>query len=810
MVLRTLSIGLAIFGSLSGAVAPAHANWIENGTAIVTEAFNQTEPESVSDGSGGAIIMWVDSRNGSNWDIYAQRVDISGKALWPAGGVAISTAASHQAYASITSDGSGGAIITWQDLRGGVTHDIYAQRVDATGSIVWTTDGVVICAAANEQEGAEIASDGSGGAIITWQDHRAGTRDTYAQRVDGSGNVRWATDGVIMCTAANNQIGGQIAADGAGGAIITWRDYRSGATYDIYAQHVDGSGNRLWGSTGLAICTAANSKIEPTLASDGTGGAIIVWSDYRTGADYNIYAQRVDAAGTTLWAPDGVAICSVANDQRGAGITSDGSGGAVVIWEDYRSGTDYDIYAQRVAGSGNVLWITNGKEMCTAFRSQTASGIVSDGAGGAIATWLDYRSGSDAGVYAQRVDESGNVKWGTSGVAVSTAIGAKFAPWISSDGAGGALIAWQDLRNGIDDDIYAQRIERYGYWGYPAPSIAGTSDVPGDQGGLMNLSWDASRLDPWPEQAISHYTLWRATSPQGVAPLRSEGARLIASPSDVPAGASGGVVRLELTAAGTWYWELIQTVTAYYLPGYAATVPTLFDSTATSSDFHYFQVIAHGLDPSTWWVSAPDSGQSVDNLAPAAPQNLAGEQVSGAGGLLLTWDPNVETDLSHYTVYRGTSAGFIPGPSNLLGEPPDTFQTDGAWQWDSGDYYKVAAVDIHGNESVFAVLGPDLATGIDPARVPAASFLSQNHPNPFSRDTGIPFGLSREENVTIRVYDVRGRLVRTLVDERRKAAAQTITWDGRDARGAPVAAGVYFYRLEAGAFVQTKKMVVVR
>jgi hypothetical protein len=365
---------------------------------------------------------------------------------------------------------------------------------------------------------------------------------------------------------------------------------------------------------------------------------------------------------------------------------------------------------------------------------------------------------------------------------------------------------------------------------YPVPEMHGVRDIPGDQGGRVYVSWYAAPPDlPAGGGLITQYSVWRAIDPFGAQSMIDAGATVVRHGEALPLRAvhdaidkpfpgmtdpahapPRDLIRVQEVAGQIFFWHPVDTTGAHHLPAYGYPEPTMFDSTATSGEHTYFQVIAHTADALTFYTSAPDSGYSVDNLAPAGVQSLAGEQVAGSGGLLLMWDPNVEADLSHYTVYRGASAGFVPGPQNLLSESPDTFQTDGNWQWDSGDYYKVAAVDIHGNESVFAVLGPDLATGIDPVRVPAASFLSQNYPNPFAQRTGIAYGLARDAHVSVRIYDVRGRLVRTLVDGPRGAKAHTTWWDGRDARGTRVAAGVYFYRIEAGAFTQTKKMVVVR
>lgn len=116
----------------------------------------------------------------------------------------------------IISDGSAGAIITWYDYRSGSNYDIYAQRVDSAGVVQWTVDGVAICTNPGNQEWPQIISDGSAGAIITWHDDRSGNWDIYAQRVDSVGAVQWTADGVAICTAPGDQYSPQMISDGSG------------------------------------------------------------------------------------------------------------------------------------------------------------------------------------------------------------------------------------------------------------------------------------------------------------------------------------------------------------------------------------------------------------------------------------------------------------------------------------------------------------------------------------------------------------------------------------------------------------------
>ncbi|MGO9136796.1 MAG: hypothetical protein ACLQBC_03890 [Syntrophales bacterium] len=435
-------------------------------TAISTEAGAQTTPQIVTDGAGGAIITWQDQRPGaSGVDIYAQSIDVDGIVKWTTNGVAISTAIGDQTNPQIVADGAGGAIITWQDARNGAYTDIYAQRIGADGIVKWATNGVAISTVAYNQTNPQIVSDGAGGAIITWTDARNGTyTDIYAQRVDENGNVQWTQNGVPICTAAYAQINPQIVTDGAGGAIITWQDYRSNVQYDVYAQRIDYSGAVQWTVNGVKLTTGSSSlnQTNPTIIAD-TVGAIITWQDDRPGGG-SIYAQKIDLSGNLLWAAaDGVAIYTTEHGTNPT-IVDDGNGGAIITWMNTYT-SDYKIYAQRIDNSGTVpvTWPATGLAIGTANGDLAAHPlqISSDGSGGAIIVWQYYNSNNNYDIYAQKVTANGTIPWTptASGVAVaiSTATGDQLSPQITSDGSGGAIITWQDSRNG-NADIYAQKV----------------------------------------------------------------------------------------------------------------------------------------------------------------------------------------------------------------------------------------------------------------------------------------------------------------------------------------------------------------
>jgi hypothetical protein len=105
-------------------------------------------------------------------------------------------------------------------------------------------------------------------------------------------------------------------------------------------------------------------------------------------------------------------------------------------------------------------------------------------------------------------------------------------------------------------------------------------------------------------------------------------------------------------------------------------------------------------------------------------------------------------------------------------------------------------------------VGPKVAAGDTPHA--SGSVLQQNFPNPFSPATQIRFQLSAASNAEIAVYDVKGRLVKTLASQVFDAGTHVLDWDGRDDSGNMLSSGIYFYKLTAGSFTETKRMVLVR
>ncbi len=452
-------------------------------TGICTESHSQDEPAIVSDGAGGVIISWTDLRNGVDFDIYAQRISAEGVMLWTVDGVPISTAPGDQTTSRLVSDGLGGAIITWHDRRrGGSEIDIYCQHVDGSGLLQWPAGGVPISTSPKFQLFPNIVSDRTGGAIIAWDDYRRGASgyNIFAQRVDASGIPRWDSNGVIVSTEVINQGPPQIVSDLAGGAIIAWNADSGGIHSDIYAQRIDSLGAMQWDSTGVPICAAPNAQMYPASVSDSAGGAIITWMDFRSG-NLDIYCQRINIEGVVMWDANGVAISTAAGNQTSPVLTGDGAHGAVVTWQDANGNSQSGIYMQRIDASGQAKWDQNGILIARAWDNQWPSAIVADGTGGAIVAW-DNEPTYYSDIYAQRIDGTGSVRWTPNGIPVSLADNRQISPGIAADKRGGAIVTWVDVRKTSQDDIYAQLLAADG-------GLGGPTDVrePGDGPSLFRL-----------------------------------------------------------------------------------------------------------------------------------------------------------------------------------------------------------------------------------------------------------------------------------------------------------------------------------
>jgi len=192
-------------------------------------------------------------------------------------------------------------------------------------------------------------------------------------------------------------------------------------------------------SSGLVISNAANAQSNPAMVADLSGGFFVAWYDTRSGAGADVYVRHVDATGALVGSE--LAITSDHSATSAPVATADGQGGVIVAW----SGAQGALLAQHVSSANSVIWTAGGVRACTDNHSQLRAAITGDGAGGAILAWEDYR-GSTVAIFAQSLASLNGARgWGDAAVAMDTSgTDDRLLPRIASDNASGAVVCWDD------------------------------------------------------------------------------------------------------------------------------------------------------------------------------------------------------------------------------------------------------------------------------------------------------------------------------------------------------------------------------
>ncbi len=394
-------------------------------------------------------------------------------ALWEQNGVAVCSMTGDQTRPVVVVDGQSGAYIVWEDART-LPPQVYAQHLDALGNPLWQAGGILVSSGFYSQTAPVAVHDGVGGVIIAWiLELVPGARTAQGQRLNSSGSPLWAAGGIPVTPGAAFPVQLAIISDNrlgitsTPGAILAWTDIRSGSTTDIYAQAIDANGVARWGSNGVTVCTAPLAQADLVMVTDGSAptlssprGAILAWRDERVSeTNPDIYAQRLNSAGVPQWTADGLPVCTDGSRVLEPVIVPAGSGTAIVSWPDGRTGRTYDLYAQRVGSAGS--WVADGLPVAPPNEGQTSPAAIADGAGGILVTWSGI-AGLNRNIYAQRLNGTGSPYWPAAGVTVTAAVGLQNKPVIVTDRASGAVIAWIDSRTGLEIDLYAQHVNAAG------------------------------------------------------------------------------------------------------------------------------------------------------------------------------------------------------------------------------------------------------------------------------------------------------------------------------------------------------------
>ena len=410
----------------------------------------QEDPVIARTTDGNYIIAWIEFAFDLDGDVYAQKINDDGDLLWEEGGVPVCTYPGIQIGLNMEPDMDGGAFIIWGDSRN-PSKDLFAQRISSSGAPLWTVDGIPIADGPGDEVQNTMLPDGQGGMMIAYTSTFVGDSDIYAKHFDENGNMTWDA-ALPLAVAPGDQNGVRMAALTGGEFVFTWTDQRNDDP-DIYAQKLNIDGDMLWDDPFIVYADQDQEvpvpQRNPRIQATSDNAAVIVWEDNRLDLqDADLFAQKLAADGSKLWGDNGIALSTAPFAQIGQRMAADDNGGVYVVWDDLRNGNspNDDIYAQHLDADGTALWGTDGKPICTQANTQSGC-LVKVSEGNVFINWMDMRNGS-VGIYYQVLDPTGNTMLDDDGELVFWGLSGdtpkgqyKIVPRGDNN-----LIVWQDTR----------------------------------------------------------------------------------------------------------------------------------------------------------------------------------------------------------------------------------------------------------------------------------------------------------------------------------------------------------------------------
>ncbi|MGD9140634.1 MAG: T9SS type A sorting domain-containing protein [bacterium] len=785
---------------------------LDPGGFIISAAEDYQDSPAVAFDGTNYLVVWTDRRSGSS-DIYGSRVSPGGTVLDP-DGIPVCTGTGSQAEVGIAFCDSN-YLVVWTDTRD-LNENIYGGRVAPDGTVL-DGAGTPICTDTATQRYPAASSNGAGW-LVVWQDRRAGQPDIYGARVT-PGGMALDAGGIPMATDTADETYPAVTYNGID-CMVVWGVDAGTNYYDVYGTRVDTSGTVL-DPGGITICDHVEYQGYPAASSYGST-YFVVWDDYRNGATWDIYGARIDSAGAVIdttslaiclepsqlfglalalgdstwlisWhdsrndhkdifgirvSTDGlvldassflIGISSV--DQARPAVAFDGAN-HLVVWHEWREGSLYDIRGARVTPDGTVL-DPAGIPICTLPSDALYPALAFDGTNYLVA-WEDYRNG-EADIYATRVSTGGTVL-DTAGIAVSIIVERQERPTVTFNGFR-FLVAWQDGRRG-DFDIRGSRVSTDGVVHEPFGILI--SDASTDQKRPAASSDGYYFFVVWEDARNVYNDIFGTRIGPGGAPIDSGGIPI--------STASLAQERPDVVFDGDRYAVVWQDKRA-----------------SVNYDIRLARVTTDGtvLDP---------SGNLVSNAA--GDQEEPAITFNGREYVMVWQDGRTSGGSDIYGAHVDTSGavtdpdGFEVSVAQHNQVTPDLCSTPvGVVLMTYSSYISDPG---YGSYRIWGNLF-DVVSGV-PGGGPVAgtAYLYPGFPNPFRERTTLRFVLAERAEVAVRVYDVGGRLVATLVDGTRDAGIHDVTLEPGSGRIRAMAPGVYFVDFKAGSCRQSRKILLLR
>ena len=331
-------------------------------------------------------------------------------------------------------DANGNAIAVWHQNDGRT--NIYTNRYTASTGL-WGTAALLETNNTGFAYNPQIAIDADGNAIVVWWQYVGYPSNIWSNRYTASTDS-WSGAARIESNTAGNAIEPQIAIDDGGNAVVVWQQYDDVADrYDIWSNRYTAS-TGLWGTAEMIETDNSGwTYMTPQVAVDANGNAIAVWHQ-SNGTRTNIWTNRYTAS-TGLWGTAAMIETDNAGDANNPQIAVDANGNAVAVWHQH-DGTRTNIWSNRYSASTG-LWGTAALIETDDTGNANDPQVAVDANGNAMAVW--YQSdGTQTNIWSNRYTASTGL-WGTAALIETDDTGNANDPQIAIDTNGNAVAIWR-------------------------------------------------------------------------------------------------------------------------------------------------------------------------------------------------------------------------------------------------------------------------------------------------------------------------------------------------------------------------------
>jgi hypothetical protein len=361
-----------------------------------------------------ALVTFQDMRTGNN-DVFIYKIGQNGDLLWGDNGIQLSNNPAFEANPVMAVHPDGSVVVAWPRMPDNGDCKVVLQRINSAGQKTWASD-LVLEESGYDYTWPKVIPVENGNTIVVyykeWGYFSAPNRIIYAQKIDANGSDVWSAKPVLFNGVMPVYVHPQIAPDGNGGVFVTWMYERVANHLSSFVQHVSADGNVTMENNGAEVNTNSGTlALEPAIGCDETTrSAYIFWRETDLNQNvYGLYGQRMDVAGARKWGNNGIQIEPLGSQNAILPSVTPLEGGVIVGYEYdiFGGGGHQMIKACRLDSSGTKVWSGSTRTVSSAL---SAKGDLSCGPkqnSQIVYAWYDDRLGGSQ-IFAQNLCENGN------------------------------------------------------------------------------------------------------------------------------------------------------------------------------------------------------------------------------------------------------------------------------------------------------------------------------------------------------------------------------------------------------------------